>query len=143
MYRFPRSAGVLCHVTSLPGRWGIGDMGEAAYQFVDWLARAGQAIWQVLPLGPPGYGESPYQSFSAFAGNPLLIGLDRLADEGWLSRKELEAAARFEAQTVDFERVQPFRERCLAQAFQAFQKNASSAQRAELDAFRHDQAWWL
>src|SRR5438045_387797 len=64
--RFPRSSGILCHVTSLPVRWGIGDLGSAAYRFVDWLTRAGQGLWQVLPLGPPGYGESPYQCFSAF-----------------------------------------------------------------------------
>src|SRR6516164_5456033 len=86
--RFPRSSGVLCHVTSLPGRWGIGDLGETAHKFVDWLASAGQGLWQALPLGPPGYGESPYQSFSAFAGNPLLVGLDQLAKAGWLPEQE-------------------------------------------------------
>ena len=79
---FPRSSGILLHPTSLPGRFGIGDLGPEAYKFVDFLAAAGQRIWQVLPLGPTGYGDSPYQLFSAFAGNPLLISLDQLALRG-------------------------------------------------------------
>src|SRR5829696_7032882 len=73
-----REAGVLLHPTALPGPHGIGDLGQPAYAFVDWLARARQSRWQVLPLGPTGYGDSPYQSFSTFAGNPLLIALDEL-----------------------------------------------------------------
>src|SRR5215472_9989963 len=85
----PRSAGVLCHLTSLPGESGIGDLGAPAWRFADWLRQAGQGLWQMLPLGPPGFGESPYQSFSAFAGNPLLVSLDRLAEEGWLSRLDV------------------------------------------------------
>jgi 4-alpha-glucanotransferase len=143
MSRFPRSSGILCHITCLPGRWGIGDLGEVSYKFVDWLALAGQGLWQVLPLGPPGFGESPYQSFSAFAGNPLLIGIDRLAEEGWLSSSELEAAPRFSAETVDFERVADFRDACLTRAFHEFRKAATSAINAEFDAFRHEQAFWL
>ena len=71
-----RSSGVLLHPTSLPGPFGIGDLGASAFEFIDLLAAAGQRLWQVLPLGPTGYGNSPYQCFSAFAGNPLLIGLD-------------------------------------------------------------------
>jgi 4-alpha-glucanotransferase len=70
---FPRASGVLLHPTSLPGRFGIGDLGGGAFQFIDALAAAGQRVWQVLPLGPTGFGDSPYQCFSAFAGNPLLI----------------------------------------------------------------------
>src|SRR3982751_299782 len=81
---FARAAGILLHPSSLPSRGGIGDFGPAAYRFVDFLASARQGIWQVLPLGPLGYGNSPYSSTSAFAGNPLLISLDRLADHGWL-----------------------------------------------------------
>src|SRR6201999_2678787 len=72
-----RKSGILLHPTSLPGRWGIGDLGAAAYTFVDFLAAAGQQLWQVMPLGPTGYGDSPYQGFSAFAGNPQLISLDQ------------------------------------------------------------------
>lgn len=143
MKPFPRSAGVLCHVTSLPGSWGIGDLGDAAYRFVDWLAEAGQGIWQILPLGPPGYGESPYQSYSAFAGNPLLVGLDRLAEEGCLSRQELNAGLQFDLHKVEFERLRPFREHCLTKAQAAFEKSASAVLRNEFDAFRDEQGWWL
>ncbi|HEY89489.1 MAG TPA: 4-alpha-glucanotransferase, partial [Thermoflexia bacterium] len=80
--RYPRSAGILLHPTSLPGRFGIGDLGETAYRFVDFLVESGQALWQILPLGPTGYGDSPYQCFSAFAGNPLLIDLEALQAVG-------------------------------------------------------------
>src|SRR6266481_5153909 len=85
---FPRSSGVLLHPTSLPGRFGIGDLGPSAFEFIDLLASAGQRLWQVLPLGQTGYGDSPYQCFSAFAGNPLLISLDRLLDDGLLAQSE-------------------------------------------------------
>ena len=139
----PRAAGILCHVTSLPGRWGIGDLGAAAYRFADWLAESKQGLWQVLPLGPPGFGESPYQSYSAFAGNPLLVGLDRLADEGWLSREVLDSAPTFNEQAVDFEQVGPFREHLLSQAYDTFRRNAAAVQKSAFDAFRREQAWWL
>jgi 4-alpha-glucanotransferase len=141
--RTPRTAGILCHVTSLPGRWGIGDLGAAAYRFADWLAESQQGLWQVLPLGPPGFGESPYQSFSAFAGNPLLVGLDRLADEGWLSRDDLDSAPKFNERAVDFEQVGPFREQALLQAFETFHRNASAVRKSKFDDFRHEQSWWL
>ena len=85
---FPRSSGVILHPTSLPGRYGIGDLGAEALAFVETLAAAGQRVWQVLPLGPTGYGDSPYQCFSAFAGNPLLISLDALVRDGLLSPSE-------------------------------------------------------
>src|SRR5579863_7197081 len=88
---FPRSAGILLHPTSLPSRGGIGDFGPAAYSFVDSLASARQGLWQVLPLGPLGYGNSPYSSISAFAGNPLLISLERLPSHGWIDGARLSA----------------------------------------------------
>jgi 4-alpha-glucanotransferase len=83
---FPRASGILLHPTSLPSRGGIGDFGPSAYAFADFLASARQGLWQVLPLGPLGFGNSPYSSTSAFAGNPLLISLERLADRGWIDR---------------------------------------------------------
>ncbi len=81
---FERASGILCHPTSFPSRFGIGDMGKGAWDFVDWLAAAKQQLWQVLPLGPTGYGDSPYQCFSAFAGNPMLISPEGLAYAGLL-----------------------------------------------------------
>src|SRR5918912_2545199 len=84
-----RASGILLHPTSLPSRGGIGDFGPAAYEFVNFLAAARQGLWQVLPVGPVGYGNSPYSSTSAFAGNPLLVSLERLANHGWLDRGEL------------------------------------------------------
>src|SRR5207302_7939743 len=86
---FPRATGILLHPTSLPSRGGIGDFGPAAYEFVEFLAAARQGVWQVLPLGPLGYGNSPYSSTSAFAGNPLLISLERLAQQGWIDGGKL------------------------------------------------------
>src|ERR1700723_4197224 len=88
---FPRASGILLHPTSLPSRGGIGDFGPAGYAFADFLASARQGLWQVLPLGPLGFGNSPYSSTSAFAGNPLLISLERLADRGWVERALVDA----------------------------------------------------
>src|SRR5580692_5717383 len=87
---FPRASGILLHPTSLASRGGIGDFGPAAYAFADFLASAKQGVWQVLPLGPLGEGNSPYSSTSAFAGNPLLISLERLADRGFIDHKQLD-----------------------------------------------------
>src|SRR5580704_772313 len=84
-----RMSGVLLHVTSLPSYGGVGDFGPAAYAFVDFLGAAKQRLWQVLPLGPTGYGSSPYSALSAFAGNPILISLERLAQDGWIAADRL------------------------------------------------------
>src|SRR5271155_2208304 len=89
---FARASGILLHPTSLPSRGGIGDFGPSAYAFADFLASARQGLWQVLPLGPLGFGDSPYSSTSAFAGNPLLISLERLADRGWIDRALIDRA---------------------------------------------------
>jgi 4-alpha-glucanotransferase len=102
---FPRSSGVLLHPTSLPGPFGIGDLGASAFRFLDLLAAAGQRVWQVLPLGPTGYGDSPYQCFSAFAGNPLLISLDLLVEQGLLSESETRSGVDFTDGTIDFPTV--------------------------------------
>jgi 4-alpha-glucanotransferase len=84
-----RSAGILLHPTSLPGKFGIGDLGSEAYRFIDFLKEAGQTLWQVFPLGPTGYGDSPYQCFSAFAGNPLLVSPEKLIGDGFLSEDDI------------------------------------------------------
>ena len=138
---FPRSSGILLHPTSLPGRFGIGDLGPEAYKFVDFLAAAGQKIWQVLPLGPTGYGDSPYQLFSAFAGNPLLISLDQLAEDGLLTREELEAAPEFPADYVSFGRVIRFKLPLLDAAYRRFK--ASGKWRDEFEDFRRASGGWL
>ncbi len=130
---FPRSSGILLHPTSLPGRFGIGDLGPEAYGFVDFLAAAGQKIWQVLPLGPTGYGDSPYQLFSAFAGNPFLISLDQLAEEGLLTGEELARAPEFPGDAVDYGRVIRFRLPLLRAAYTRFQTGWKD--RRELDDF--------
>ena len=103
--QLPRASGLLLHPTSLPGRFGIGDLGPEAHAFLDFLAETGQTWWQMLPLGPVGYGGSPYQSPSSFAGNPLLISLDRLADRGWLDAGELAAVPDLPAGKVNFDAV--------------------------------------
>ena len=101
---FPRASGILLHPTSLPSRGGIGDFGPAAYRFADFLASASQGFWQVLPLGPLGYGNSPYSSTSAFAGNPLLISLERLAQHGWIDSAKLASLAA-ESGPVEYDQV--------------------------------------
>ncbi|HUK62530.1 MAG TPA: 4-alpha-glucanotransferase, partial [Dongiaceae bacterium] len=103
--KYPRRSGILLHPTSLPGRFGIGDLGPAAHAWVDALVRAKQALWQVLPLGPTGFGDSPYQCFSALAGNPYLVSPERLVDDGLLDVAELDLAPAFPDHAVDFGNV--------------------------------------
>jgi 4-alpha-glucanotransferase len=114
--RFARSSGILLHPTSLSGRYGIGDLGLEARRFVDFLASSGQTVWQVLPLGPTGYGESPYQCFSAWAGNPLLISVENLVERGWLDASALAGAPDFPEDRVDFERLIPWKTALLQRA---------------------------
>src|SRR5438128_4565266 len=102
---FPRSSGILLHPTSLPGRFGVGDLGAEAYRFADFLVASGQSLWQVLPLGPTGYGDSPYACYSAFAGNTLLISPERLFEAGLLAKNDLDAIPSLSAKQVEFERV--------------------------------------
>jgi 4-alpha-glucanotransferase len=117
--RFPRSSGILLHPTSLPGPFGIGDLGAEARRFVDFLAAAGQTLWQVLPLGPTGFGDSPYQCFSARAGNPLLISLEHLVELGCLDGSALQSAPAFPDDRVDFERLIPWKTALLESAAQS------------------------
>ncbi len=140
---FPRSSGVLLHPTSLPGRYGVGDLGEWAYHFVDWLHEAGQTIWQVLPLGPTSYGDSPYQSLSTFAGNPLLISFDRLAQDGWLTAGELAAVPNFPVHLVDFGNVITYHNTMLAKAYARFAASATAAQKAAFNEWCAGQIYWL
>ena len=138
-----RHCGVLLHPTSLPGPHGSGDLGPAAFHFVDWLATAGQDLWQMLPLVPVGPGNSPYASASAFAGSPLLIALEPLTERGWLDRRTLAEAAGLRADRVDFARVIPWRMGRLREACAGFALRASAADRADLAAFCNAHAHWL
>jgi len=137
----PRLSGVLLHPTSLPGRFGIGDLGPSAYAFADWLAEAGQSLWQVLPLGPTGYGDSPYQLFSAFAGNPLLISLERLRYEGLLSAADLDVYPRFPAREVDFASVIRAKSALLERAFANFERHSDPGFRKDFEIFCDSNDW--
>jgi 4-alpha-glucanotransferase len=141
---FARSAGILLHPTSLPSRGGVGDFGPAAYQFVDFLASARQGLWQVLPLGPLGYGNSPYSSTSAFAGNPLLISLERLVEHGWIDPAKL-VAAKLEADAgpVEYDRVFAQKMPVLFEAARSFLRTGSSDALRRYENFRTQNAWWL
>ena len=141
-----RYAGVLAHPSVLPGPHGIGDLGRAARDFVAWLARAGQTRWQVLPLGPTGFGDSPYQAFSTFAGNPLLIALDELVELGLLDAADLangSAYGAFPAGRVDYGAVIPFKLSCLRRAAERFTAVASPTLRYEFERFSVEEAAWL
>ena len=141
--RFPRASGVLLHPTSLPGPYGSGDFGQEAYHFVDWLASAGQTLWQLLPLAGIGPGNSPYMSNSAFAGNPLLIDLHGLHEQGWLAAADLAPSASLNDEQVDFAAMHPFRTQRLARAATAFAAQGSAAQRADHDRFVEQHRAWL
>jgi 4-alpha-glucanotransferase len=139
---FPRASGVLLHPTSLPGHYGIGDLGPSALEFVDLLAAAGQRVWQVLPLGPTGYGDSPYQSFSSFAGNPLLISLEDLRSQGLLDDADLRAAPRFSPGRVDYEQVIAHRRTVWPRVLERFEASGFAV-RKRFDEFCREQASWL
>lgn len=141
--RLPRASGILLHPTSLPGPHGSGDFGPDAYRFVDWLVQAGQTLWQILPLGGIGAGNSPYMSSSAFAGNPLLVDLDELRRRGWLMQDEVRFDATSSPNRIAFDRVVPWRMDRLRLAAARFQQAATEADRIELAAFATKQADWL
>ena len=141
--RFERAAGVLLHPTSLPSRFGIGDLGDQAYHFVDFLVAARQQLWQLLPLGPTGYGDSPYQSFSAFAGNPLLISPDRLVADGYLPAEDIEDVPDFPAGEVDFGPVIDYKKALLNQAHEYFLAHGDETQREEYKRFCQNTVYWL
>ena len=144
---FQRASGILLHPTCLPSRLGIGDLGKSAYEFVDFLARSGQTLWQILPLGPTGYEHSPYtMNFSAFAGNPLLISLEQLAEEGLLHSYELTplpSSAEIAPNRVNFDQVIPHKTKLLNLAYQRFQKSLTGEQKTQFEQFCQEQSYWL
>jgi 4-alpha-glucanotransferase len=141
--KLPRSSGILLHPTSLPGPHGSGDFGPAAYHFIDWLAAAGQSLWQILPLGGIGPGNSPYMSSSAFAGNVLLIDLDELAQRGWLDASDLIPDTGFAQRELVFRAVVPWRMSRLQRAAQGFAAHATADERSDLAQFSASHADWL
>ena len=138
-----RRSGVLLHPTSLPGPDGIGDLGGCARAFVSFLRETRQGLWQVLPLGPTGYGDSPYQCFSAFAGNPLLVSLDALVEEGLLGPSDLAGRPGPSTREVDYEAVLAFKRPLLGRAFEAFERKAPPARRDAFLAFCQERGAWL
>ncbi|MBU1099320.1 MAG: 4-alpha-glucanotransferase [Bacteroidetes bacterium] len=139
---FKRSAGVLLHPTSLPGSHGIGELGKEAFNFIDFLAAAGQTIWQVLPMGPTGYGDSPYQCFSAFAGNPLLINLDELKSDGLLSEEDLNEFPDYDPHKIDFGSVINIKFILLWKAYETYLNNGKSFS-DECKTFCKENSHWL
>ena len=140
---FPRRAGLLLHPTSLPGPFGIGDLGPGAERWIDTLADLGLGLWQVLPLGPTGFGDSPYQCFSAFAGNPYLVSPERALADGVLTRVDLDAGPRFGDGPVDFGAAIANKLRLLAIAHGRFTRGAPAGLRADYERFRAGHAEWL
>jgi len=140
--KFERSGGILLHPTSLPGPYGIGDLGPQAYHFVDWLESTGCNLWQILPLGPTGYGDSPYQCFSAFAGNPYLISFDFLIEDGLLTPDDFKDKPDFPASRVDYGWIIPWKLELLQKAFSRF-PSASDELHKEFDFFCASNASWL
>ncbi|MFB9992247.1 4-alpha-glucanotransferase [Deinococcus oregonensis] len=138
-----RSSGVLLHPTSLPGPYGIGALGIQARQFVDWLTEAGQAYWQVMPLGPTGYGDSPYQAFSAFAGNPYLIDLETLHADGLLEDSDFTAVPEFDPKKVDFGLQYVWRNQMLDRAYAHYAYGGSQHLKTAFQAFKTEEAAWL
>ena len=138
-----RLAGILLHPTSLPGPHGSGDLGPGAFHFVDWLATAGQSVWQTLPLTPVGPGNSPYASVSAFAGSPLLVALEPLVERGWLAPIRSTEVQGFEAGRVDYDRVTPWRMVQLRAAYAGFVAHARADDHRAFAAFNADAAHWL
>ncbi|MEH1887099.1 4-alpha-glucanotransferase [Nostoc sp.] len=140
---FPRSSGILLHPTSFPSRFGVGDLGLEAYRFIDFLKESHQQYWQVLPLGPTGYGNSPYMCYSAMAGNPLLISPEKLRDEGLLSEEDFANLPGFPVEKVDFDRVVPIKIGLLKKACENFRVNATPIQQKEFEGFCDSKAYWL
>jgi 4-alpha-glucanotransferase len=138
-----RSSGILLHPTALPGPFGSGDFGTASFQFVDWLSKAGQTLWQMLPLSEVGSGNSPYMSSSAFAGSLLLIDLGELAKQGWLTDDDLQPLAGFNAERVDYGLVKPYRIERLRLASDRFFAKGNKKNRADYAEFCKQEASWL
>ena len=143
MVKTGRKSGILLHITSLPGNEGTGTLGKNAYKFVDFLAETKQKIWQILPLGPVGDNNSPYQCYSAFAGNIMLIDLDLLSEEGLLNKYDLKNKPHFNENEVEFQKVIEWKMPLLKNAFQKFREINNGNLFHEYDIFLKEHSWWL
>lgn len=140
---FPRASGILLHPTSLPGRFGIGDLGEGAHRFADFLSASGQSIWQMLPLGPTGYGDSPYACYSAFAGNTLLISPELLFIDGLITKSDLADLPWLSTERVDFGGVHRSKDQLLEKAFANYQRRTNTIFRSAFQTFAEQNASWV
>ena len=138
-----RMSGILVHPTAFPSRYGIGDLGQTAYDFIDFLKRAGQSIWQCLPLGPTGFGDSPYQAYSAFAGQPLLISPDKLIEFGLLNKEDIADVPEYSKNKVEYTRVVEFKTKLLKTAYSNFLKITDIDLKTEYDTFCKEHEFWL
>lgn len=138
-----RLSGIILHPTSLPGPDGIGDLGPEAYRWIDFLKESGCALWQMLPLGPTGYGDSPYQCFSAFAGNPYLVSPTLLLEEGFIKISDLNQRPDFPFDSVDYGKVIPWKLDLLSKAYKRFRKSKNTKIRNEYEAFFQSSSFWL
>lgn len=141
--KFQRGSGILLHITSLPSRFGIGDLGPKAFDFVDYLERSGQRYWQILPLSQTGYGDSPYSSFSAFAGNINLISLEKLVEDNLLQEQDLEGAVDFDPDRADYGKAIEYKTPLLWKAFENFRAAADHETVASFHKFCDKNAFWL
>ena len=140
---YPRASGILLHPTSLPGRFGVGDLGDHAYRFADFFVASGQSLWQVLPLGPTDEGGSPYSAYSAFAGNTLLISPDKLVADGFLENSDLDDVTLRETKRVDFAQARKTKDAYLKNAYGRFQMTSDRALRESFESFDQQNASWL
>ena len=141
--KFKRSSGILAHPTSFPSRYGIGDLGQGTIDFINFLEKSGQKLWQVLPFGPTSFCDSPYQSFSTFAGNPLLISPDILKEENYLTDNDLASVPSFDAFKISYGEVINYKTGLYKKAFEAFKKNASETQKTNYEKFCQSNKDWL
>jgi len=141
---FERSSGILFHPTSLPGKYGIGTLGKEAFAFVDFLKKSNQKLWQIFPLGPTGYGDSPYQCFSTFAGNPYLIDFDLLIEQNLLTEEDLrDVDFGGNEEYIDYGAIYNQKYPLLRKAYYNFKANGNDYLRGKLDAFKAENNAWL
>ena len=140
-----RMSGILVHPTSFPSPYGIGDLGPGAYDFIDFLAGSGQTLWQVLPLGPTGFGDSPYQGFSAFAGQPLIISTDLLIKANLLTKQDIdeEGPQNFDPRKVDYGPAIEFKTKLLKKAWRSFTHTPDKTMLEEFELFCQEESYWL